>query len=433
MPDDRRKRTPTEEAPEYRVYRAGEDRPRKASRPDAASAAGRDRQGQGPSPDAEPAAANDRPRRASRQEPEPPYKVYSSRPRGLRARLRGEEDAELPDELPAPRRQGRERDQLPGEGRRWYRPTWRRGLAYLGIAVVAWVFFSFVLFMISAQEQSGSIPAAAQAELAPGGNMLTSADTILIIGTDQRPAGSKEPGADTSDAGSRSDTLMLWRIGGGVSRRLSIPRDTVTPIPGVGTTKINAAYAYGGPALTLKTVEQFTGIKINHVIIVNLANFPKFIDAIGGIDVTTGRICSTISGGVKKGGFSLFLKPGTHHLTGIQALTLARTRDNGCNASSSDLTREGYQQKILNAIKSQLISPGTFFRLPWASWSAPQALRTDMGGFTLMSLFAASEIGGSAPVQIVKPSGSEVLPDGEDGLTVSPSNVSSDVRKLLSG
>ena len=88
---------------------------------------------------------------------------------------------------------------------------------------------------------------------------------------------------------------MLWRVGGGVSRRLSIPRDTLVPIPGHGTNKINAAYAFGGPALTIKTVEQLTGIKINHVIIINFANFPKFIDAIGGVAVKTGRICSQIS------------------------------------------------------------------------------------------------------------------------------------------
>ena len=116
--------------------------------------------------------------------------------------------------------------------------------------------------------------------------MLTSANTVLVIGTDTRPPGSKEPGANTSDAGSRSDTIMLWRIGGGTSRRLSIPRDTVASIPGHGTTKINAAYAYGGPALAIKTIEQFTGLKINHLILVNFVNFPKFIDALGGVDVT---------------------------------------------------------------------------------------------------------------------------------------------------
>jgi LCP family protein required for cell wall assembly len=445
MPEHPRKPRDPDDPPPYRVYRAGEERPRKAFRVPAATAAGRERQrapggldgadpaGAAGRPDAADAAAGaDGARRATSREAERPYKVYSSRPRGLRARLRGEEDTELPERG----RPGRKPDRLPGEGWRWPRLTWRRGLAYLALAVVAWVLLSFVLFVISASQQSGSIPAAAQAELAPGGNMLTSTDTVLILGTDQRPrtgAGSKERGSNYNDAGSNSDTIMLWRIGGGVSRRLSIPRDTATQIQGLGTAKINAAYSFGGPALAVKTIEQFTGLKFNHLIIVNLENFSKFIDAIGGIDVKTDRVCSNISGGVANGGFTLNLRPGVHHLNGLQALILARTRENRCNPAENDLTREGRQQQILNGIKSQLFSPSTFFRLPWASWAAPQAIRTDMGPLTLMSLFAASEVGGSAPVQILKPSGSEVVPGGGDALTVSPSEVSSAVRKLVSG
>jgi len=369
MSNDPRNRAPTEEPP-YRVYRSGEDGGPGQAGPE-----------------------------------ERPYKVYRSVPKGLLARLRGEE------ELTEPRRG---RDDGPGgpegpggrpggvPGRPWWRRRWgvRRVLKYLVVAIVAWLVLSLVLFLVSAQVQSGSVPNSVSAALSPGGNMLTSTDTVLVIGTDQRPKGSKEPGAFAG--GIRSDTMMLWRIGGGTSRRLSIPRDTAVPIPGYGVTKINAAYSFGGPALAIKTVENLTGVKINHIIIVNLANFPKFIDSIGGVTVQTGRICSTISGGVKKGGFSLFLRPGTHHLTGIQALTLARTRENACNAASNDLTREAYQQKILNAIKSRLLSPGIFFHLPWASWDAPKAVRTDMGGVTLMTLFVAAEIGGSAPTQILQ-------------------------------
>ena len=279
-----------------------------------------------------------------------------------------------------------------------------------------WLVLSLVLFLVSASIQSGSIPASAKRQLSSGSNMITGTDTVLVLGLDQRPKGSKEPGAFSG--GIRSDSIMLWRIGGGTSRRLSIPRDTWVNIPGHGQSKINAAYAYGGPALAIKTVEQFTHIKINHVIIVNLANFPVFIDAIGGVDIHTGRICSTISGGAKNGGFSLFLKPGEHHLSGIQALTLARTRENSCNAASSDLTREAYQQQILNDIKSKLVSPSIIPRLPWASWDAPKALRTDMGGFTLMQLFVAAEIGGSAPTDILKPTEASVI-DGQDALVAS--------------
>jgi LCP family protein required for cell wall assembly len=315
----------------------------------------------------------------------------------------------------------------------WWRRRWtvRRALKYLVLAIAAWLVLSLVLFLVSASVQSGSVPDNVASALSPGGNMLTSTDTVLVIGTDQRPKGSKEPGAFAG--GIRSDTMMLWRIGGGTSRRLSIPRDTEVPIPGHGVTKINAAYSYGGPALAIKTVENLTGVKINHLIIVNLANFPKFIDAIGGVTVHTGRICSEISGGAANGGWTLNLRPGTHHLSGIQALTLARTRHNTCNAASNDLTREGYQQQIVNAIKSQLLSVHTFVHLPWASWYAPQAVRTDMGGFSLFSLFVASEIGGSAPVQILKPSGGTVVPGVGDALTVTPQAVHQAVAKFMNG
>jgi len=81
------------------------------------------------------------------------------------------------------------------------------------VAIVAWLLLSLVLFLVSAEIQSGSIPNSVQAALAPGGNMLTSTDTVLVIGTDQRPKGSKEPGAFAG--GIRSDTMMLVRIGGG--------------------------------------------------------------------------------------------------------------------------------------------------------------------------------------------------------------------------
>jgi LCP family protein required for cell wall assembly len=357
-----------------------------------------------------------------------PYKLYRAAPRGLKARLRGEEELGFgPPDRPGSDRNGAS----PERRRRFGGFTWKKGLLYLALAVVAWLLVSLVLFLVSAQIERGKVPASAKRALSSGGNMLTSTDTILVVGTDQRPKGSKEPGANRNDAGSRSDTLMLWRVGGGTSRRLSIPRDTATEIPGHGVNKINAAYAFGGPALTIKTVEQMTGVKINHLIIVNLANFPKFINALGGITIKTPRICSEISGGVKNGGFTLNLKPGTHHLSGTQALTLARTRENRCNPSENDLTREKRQQQILNSIKSQLTSPSTFFRLPWVSWTAPQTVRTDMGGFTMLSLFAAAEIGGSAPTEVLKPTGSEVLPGGGDALTVSQPAVSRAVDRLM--
>jgi LCP family protein required for cell wall assembly len=269
---------------------------------------------------------------------------------------------------------------------------------------------------------------------APAGAPLN----ILVAGVDRRAGLTRRQqlalhvGRSTGEL--NSDTLMVVHVSPAHSSVtvVSLPRDSWVDIPGHGMNKINAAYAFGGPALTIKTVDALTGLKINHVIIINFANFPKFIDAIGGVDVKTGRVCSQISGGAANGGWTLNLGPGTHHLSGIQALTLARTRHNTC-APSSDLTREGYQQQILNAIKSQLLSLHTFFNLPWASWYAPQAVRTDMGGFTLLSLFAGSEMGGSAPVQILKPTGAQAVPGVGDALTVTPQAVQQAVSKLVNG
>ena len=270
-------------------------------------------------------------------------------------------------------------------------------IKWLVLAIVGWFLLSFVLFMISAQTRSGNLPPGAQSELTSGGPMLFSANTIAILGLDNRPStgiGSKEPGSNHNEARAATDTIMLWRIGGGVSRRLSIPRDTLVNIPGVGQAKINAAWPVGGPALALKVIKQFTGVQINHLIVVDLGNFPKFIDDIGGVTVKTGRICSNISGGTANGGFTLNLGPGSHHLDGEQALVLARTRENSCDPAYNDLNREAAQQQILNGIKSQLFSFHAFLHLPWAAWDAPGVIQTDMGGLTLMQMFLASEIGG---------------------------------------
>lgn len=354
----------------------------------------------------------------------PDYRVYRARPRGLRERLRGEEEG-LGDLEP-----GRSRGR--GRGGRRGRSTVRRVLAYIALAIGAWLLLSLILFLVSAQIEQSKVSTRAKSALASGGFPLTSASTILVLGSDQRPKGSKEPGASTSGP-SRSDTIMLIRAGGGDSARLSIPRDTVVPIPGHGLQKINAAYAYGGAALSIETIQRWAGIKINHLVEVNFTNFPKFIDSLGGIDVTTGCVVSDISGGTRNGGFSLRLHKGTNHLDGKQALTLARTRHNKCNPAENDLARARHQQAILSGIKSALVSPGAFFRLPWVSWAAPQAIRTDMGGFSLLGLFGSMATAGSPPTRVLKPSGFVTLPDGEQALTVSDSEKRAEVRRFLKG
>jgi len=379
----------------------------------------------------------------SRRGERPAYTLYRSKPRGLRERLGGEEAGleELRDGGPRERPAGTRRRVLPRprrgaggrvDGRVGGRLSPRRVLLWIALALGAWLLLSLVLFLLSAQIERGKISDEAKAALRSAGYPLTSANTILILGSDARPEGSKEPGANPGGP-SRSDTIMLWRVGGGHASRLSIPRDTVVDIPGHGRQKINAAYAFGGAALSIQTIEQYLGIPINHLIEVDFTNFPKLVDALGGVHVTTGRVCSKINGGRENGGVTLNLHSGEHHLNGRQALALARTRKNDCNPAENDLTRAKRQQQILSAMKSRLFAPTTFLRLPWVSWYTPKTMRTDMGGPTLLGFFAAAATSGSPPVEVLKPSGFETLPDGGSGLVVSEADKQAAVQRFLDG
>ena len=247
-----------------------------------------------------------------------------------------------------------------------------------------------------------------------------------MIGTDARPEGSDEAGAETdpkcleaaahgdpppsSCLPSRADTLMVVHAGGGSFSKISIPRDTLASIPGEGDQRINAAYAFGGAALQIKTVEDFLGIDINHVVILDFAGFADFIDAIGGVTVNLpAPVKSKISGGSSNGGITLKLERGENHLTGDQALALARTRENLKDPSEDDTDRARRQQLILQGIKSQLTSPWrapiNFIKGPWIGWNAPKAMVSDMGGFVLPQVGLSAAIAGDSGTKILNPSG----------------------------
>jgi LCP family protein required for cell wall assembly len=372
-----------------------------------------------------------------------PYNRYRSRPRGLRERLQGE-DAGLEQlqerEAPPPRRRlrgGRWRpDRSPparrSGGRAGAGLTPGRIVRWVALALGGWLLLSLLLFLLSAQIERGKVSDEAKAALESAGYPLTSPNTILILGSDARPEGSQEPGANPGGP-SRSDTIMLWRVGGGRGSRLSIPRDTIVDIPGHGRQKINAAYAFGGAALSIRTISQYLGIPINHLIEVDFTNFPKLVDALGGVDVKTGRVCSKINGGRANGGVTLNLRSGEHHLNGRQALALARTRKNDCNLAEDDLMRARRQQQLLAAMKDRLFAPTTFLRLPWVSWYTPKTMRTDMGGPTLLGFFAAAATGGSPPVEVLKPTGAEQVSDGGIGVTVDDADKQAAVRRFLDG
>jgi LCP family protein required for cell wall assembly len=369
-----------------------------------------------------------------RDDPErPQYTLYRSRPRLLKPRedrtpeglddLR--EELPRPDGVPAPPRRRRllRRLRLPR------RLSLGRIVAWLLLALTAWLGISLIVFLISAQVHSES---AADAALAPAGFTLTSPNTILVLGSDARVKGKAEPGSDIGGR-SRSDSILLMRLGGGRNATLSIPRDTVVDIPGGGRNKINAAYAIGGAPLAVDTVEQYLGIEVNHLVEVNFENFPALIDALGGVDYKGGCVVSRINGGARNGGYTLRLRPGEHEIDGEQALALARTRKNECNPRENDRTRAKRQQKLLAAIKDKVVSWETFVRLPWVSWAAPKAVKSDMAGPSLLGIVGAEILGGNGKRRVLRPSRDVRLPDGAQGLEVSEQEKQAEVERFIAG
>jgi LCP family protein required for cell wall assembly len=314
--------------------------------------------------------------------------------------------------------------------RRWLRP--RRMLALLVALLIGWLVLSALLFLVSSHFERSSPPSDVSGVLDPAGFPLTSASNILVLGSDRRQRNSKEPNAQRTGFG-RSDTIMLIRTGGGHSARLSIPRDTIVEIPGHGRQKVNAAHAFGGPALSISVIKRWLGVPINHLVEVNFENFPALIDAMGGIDYTGPCIISRLDGGYSNGGYTLRLARGTHHLDGRAALALARTRENLCAPSQTDLQREEHQQALFTDMKNRLLSPSSFLRLPLIAWNAPPAIISDMSGPTLMGLFAGLAISGTPPTRVLKPSGVITLPSGEQGLSVSEEDRRKAVARFMSG
>ena len=321
----------------------------------------------------------------------PEYTVYRSR-RGLRDRFGRNEPKGL-EELRrrgGPERAPRERRSL----------SVGRVVKWLFTLALVWILISAVAFFVSAELADRS-SSRTQSALTPGGSLF-GGSTVLVIGSDARPEGSKEPGAGGP---ARADSLMLMRAAFGSVRKVSILRDSMADIPGHGRQKINAAYALGGGALMVETVERFlgNGIQVNHVLEVSFSDFPKLIDSLGGIDVKLRRCISAPA----FGGRRFLLHRGENHLNGRQALAFARVRKNRCSPNEDDRARAARQQQVLSSIRSRALSPAAFVRLPLVAWAAPRTVRSDMHGPGLAMLFTDLMTSPGGRPRVLLPSGAE--------------------------
>ncbi|MFC7274527.1 LCP family protein [Paractinoplanes rhizophilus] len=175
-------------------------------------------------------------------------------------------------------------------------------------------------------------------------------------------------GSDTRDpdnlGGSRSDTIIIMHLNKDQSaaQLISIPRDTWTYIPksangqhGDTNSKINASYAWGGIPLVVQTVETYTGVRIDHVALVDFAGFKEIVDALGGVDIdveTSFTSTHSLSGAGGKRHFDA----GPQTMDGAAALDYARER---YSFKDGDFARIRHQQQVIKAILDKASSGGT--------------------------------------------------------------------------
>ncbi|NES16861.1 MULTISPECIES: LCP family protein [Micromonospora] len=173
---------------------------------------------------------------------------------------------------------------------------------------------------------------------------------IMILGSDSR-----DP---ESTGGSRSDTIILAHLPKDRSsaQLISIPRDTWVSVPrskdgrhGGRDAKINAAYAWGGIPLMVQTVEQFTGVRIDHVTIVDFAGFKEIVDALGGINVDVEKKFTSIHPPFRA------FSAGPQQMDGAAALDYSRQRK---QFADGDFARIRHQQQVIRAILDKAASGG---------------------------------------------------------------------------
>ena len=288
--------------------------------------------------------------------------------------------------IPRPEADGRRPDRpvLPTERRR--RPRGRTVVLLIVLAIlvlaVVWLALGYLQVRKGVKEANDRLPDNARVALASqDGLLMNQPTTIALFGTDHAQ------GIAGRSSARRSDSIMLLRTDPSRNRiaYLSIPRDLRVDIPGHSASKINAAFQLGGPALALRTVRNFTGIPVNHVVVVDFADFTELVDALGGITVnnpapilsnrfdcpySTEERCARWQG--------WRFRKGELHLDGYHALIYSRVRENRLDPGETDITRGQRQQQVMQAIMSKIASPSSVLRMPTMGEDLAKPLATDL-------------------------------------------------------
>jgi LCP family protein required for cell wall assembly len=182
---------------------------------------------------------------------------------------------------------------------------------------------------------------------------------------------------------SRADTLILTSFDPERKRiiAMSIPRDTRAEIPGHGTTKVNASYAYGGHNLSIRTVEHLTGVKVHFFVKLGPESFQHIIDALGGVEVDVEKDMRYEDSWA---GYKIDLKKGRQRLSGSQAAGYIRFRHDALG----DIARVERQRKVMQALMKELRQPSVILATPRLLQAFAANTQTNLTATELMTLGA---------------------------------------------
>lgn len=200
----------------------------------------------------------------------------------------------------------------------------------------------------------------------PLGSLAGGQQTFLVVGSDSRENLPDDLEGKFGDfGGERADVIILLQVVDDTVQLLSIPRDLKVEIPGHGTNKVNAAYAFGGPDLLVETVTGATGVAVGHYMEVDFAGFAGIVDSLGGIELEFAHPARDLKSGL------MVEEAGTQVVDGATALAYARSRTyeeliDGTwqSTSGGDIARTGRQRQVLLEILDKASSPSGMVRSP---------------------------------------------------------------------
>ena len=256
----------------------------------------------------------------------------------------------------------------------------------------------------------------------PGRIAGTAGTNWLIVGSDSRAGLTPDQearlttGDEAAAGGGRTDTIMLMHIpaliGNGQLTLVSLPRDSSVPLAGHGRVKLNTTFALGGPTLLVQTVENVTGVHVDHYAEIGFGGFAGLVDDVGGVQMCPGEPISDPLAGLN-------IPAGCQVLDGPQALGYVRTR----HTPRGDLDRVVHQREFLGALIARASSPAVLlnpFHLVPLAVDAPKTITVDNGdhvwnlarlGWALRSLSRGNAVTETVPIAGFGP-----VSDGSSGV-----------------